>query len=348
MSAILLAASLTFTASATGVGKGTPLEFFFVGRDSDRDYEAMFVLDEPMDALCKRLEDAGLPRGAATDASTCRLWPVGCKMSFSPSPQTYVTTTMPEGLTPAPAIYTGGSRREDGTIAAASDMPSSFFSLYSLAQSPVVFNGIFEQGLVYGSHVCAVEVKKGTKVEFTATWDAATMPKHLDVTILPGQAASAIASLKEQSSSNELDVTVGFAPELTVAEATAAAKAIEVVDSVSVKINGLAPNSLFYRAFLPSAQWTNRVARLVQPFELTITQSDEKLVFIEEDWTVPGDDPKLTPKTISYSDAASHPKTETCFIFISPDIRLSRLMECVRKMPKGQIVNWYVFHEKQP
>ena len=343
MSALLFAAALTFTASATGVGKGTALEFAFVGRDSDRDYEAMFVLDEPIDALCRRLEEAGLPRGKATDVATCRLWPVGCKISFSPSLERFVTTKLPEGLSPASAIYTGGTRQKDGTPLANVEMPSSFFSLYSLAQSPVVFNGIFEQGIVYGSHLAAVELKKGTKVEFTVTWDSASAPKHLDVTIRHGEAASTISRLKDESAASELDVTVGFSPELTVAEARAAAKALEVVDSVRVKVNGLAPNSLFYRAFLPSLEWTNRQSRLVQPFELRITPSDEKLVFIEEDWSVPGDDPKLTPHEIVYAEASAHPKTDTCFIFTAPDVPLSRLMDCIGKMPKGQIINWYVF-----
>ena len=346
MISLLFAATLSFTASATGVGKGTPLEFVFVGKDSDRDYEAMFVLDEPLDALCARLESAGLPRGAATDVAACRLWPVGCKISFSPSLDKFVATKLPDGLSPAPPIYTGGTRRQDGSTVAASEMPASFFSLYSLAQSPILFNGIFEQGLVYGSHLAAVELEKGSKVKFTVDWDVATMPKHLEVTIRPGKAASTISRLKEESANSELDVTVGFAPELTVAEAAAAAKALEVVDSVRVKINGLAKDSLFYRAFIPSIQWTNRQERLVQPFELQVNLNDEKLVFIEEDWTVAGDDPKLTPTVISYADASSHPKTDTCFIFTSPDVHLARIMECVRKFPKGQIINWYVFSGK--
>ena len=346
MISFLFAATLSFTASATGVGKGTPLEFVFVGKDSDRDYEAMFVLDEPLDALCTRLESAGLPRGAATDASICRLWPVGCRVSFSPSLDKFVATKLPDELSPAPAIYTGGTRRADGSILAASEMPASFFSLYSLAQSPIQFNGIFDQGVVYGCHLAAVELEKGTKVKFTVDWDAAAMPKHLDVTIRPGEAASTIARLKNESVAGELDVTVGFSPELTVADAAAAAKALEVVDSVRVKINGLAADSLFYRAFIPQPQWTNRQDRLVQPFELQVNATDEKLVFIEEDWTVPGDDPKLTPTAISYGDASAHPKTDTCFIFTSPEIRLERIMECVRKFPRGQIVNWYVFSGK--
>ena len=84
MIAALLAASLTFTATATGVGKGTPLEFVFVGKDSDRDYEAMFIVDEPLPVLCQRMEQAGLPRGRPTDQASCRLWPVGCALTFDP------------------------------------------------------------------------------------------------------------------------------------------------------------------------------------------------------------------------------------------------------------------------
>ena len=47
----LIAAALTFTATATGVEKGTAVEFFFAGKNTDRDYETMFLLDESIDWL---------------------------------------------------------------------------------------------------------------------------------------------------------------------------------------------------------------------------------------------------------------------------------------------------------
>lgn len=52
MIAAVLAATLTFTATATGVEKGAPVEFVFAGKGTDRDYETMFILDDPIDVFC--------------------------------------------------------------------------------------------------------------------------------------------------------------------------------------------------------------------------------------------------------------------------------------------------------
>ena len=55
----LLAASFTFTATATGVEKGAAVEFVFAGPNTDRDYETMFVIDGSVDEFCAKLEKAG-------------------------------------------------------------------------------------------------------------------------------------------------------------------------------------------------------------------------------------------------------------------------------------------------
>ena len=345
IAALFLSASLTFTATATGVGKGTPLEFVFADRTTDRDYETMFLLDEPVADFCRRLECAGLPRGMPTDAASCRLWPVGCPLSFSPSLDKYVETSLPDDLPVAPPVYTGGLRDKKGNPIAATEMPSSVFSVYTLAQSPIVHDGIFEQGRVYGCHLAAMELKKGTKVTFTVTWNAEEMPRHLDVTVASTNAAEVLSLLRKESENRELDVTVAFDPEMMVSEARAAALALSRIESHRIKLNGRADGSLFYRAFVPESEWTNRAMRLVQPFELTVSSKKETLVFIDEDWSVEGDDPKLTPKEIPFADVAKYPKTDTCFVFVASSERLKRIMESVNRVKGTSINNWYVFPE---
>ena len=98
MIAAILAASLSFTATATGLEKGAPLEFVFAGRNTDRDYETMFLIDDSVDGLCAKLEAAGLPRGLPPDASLARLWPVGCPVTFSPALDSFIDMKMPDGL----------------------------------------------------------------------------------------------------------------------------------------------------------------------------------------------------------------------------------------------------------
>ena len=350
MISVLLAASISFTATATGVGKGTPLEFLFAGRDSDRDYETMFLLDESVEALCRRAEAAGLPRGRPASAADCVLWPVGCRVSVEPKMSEFVETDWPQGIASSDFVYTGGTRDEKGVPVANAEMPLAFCALYSLAQSPVVFNGIYRQGDVYGAHRAKVALEKGTRRAFTLTWDAKTLPAHLDVTFAPGTAGGQILKVKEAADRGDVDVCVSFDPSLTVREATRLAQTLSLVDSAHVKLNGRPEGRLFYRAFLPDVRWRDRQQRMVQPFEATVGDGDaaDSLVFVEEDWTVEGDDPKLTPKRISFADAAAHPKTDTCFIYAGGDVRLARLYAVMEKMKGAKVRNWYVFAADSP
>ena len=343
----VLAAVYTFTATATGVEKGTPVEFFFAASDSDRDYETLFVLDQPIDRFCKELEKAGLPRGIPTDLARCRLWPFGCAVSIKPAFENFVeASNLPSGLKLADVIYTGGTRDKKGLPDAATNMPKAIFSLYSLAQSPFVFNGIYPQGDIYGCLTARKTLKKGERVSFEISWDSSKMPCQLELTAkTSAEFGMLLKSLKDASEKGEVNALVTFDGELTLTEATAFAQALSMVDSPRVKINGCKPGKLFYRAFLPLVKWLDRKERLVQPFELTLGNPD-KLVFIDEDWSVEGDDPKLTPKEIPFDKAIEHKKTDTCFIFAKPDTKLNAIYQAMDRLKKANVVNWYVFAGK--
>ena len=347
MISALLAASLTFTATATGLEKGAPVEFAFAGADTDRDYETMFLIDGSVGAFCARLEKAGMPRGKPEDLRSCTLWPVGCKVSLQPALDTFVETKYPEGLEPSPIVYTGGSRLADGDCEASTNMPLAVFSLYSLSQSPLVFSAHYDQSAVYNASLARKTLKKGEKVKFTLSWDADTMPKSKSYQVRPGNAPEILLAMKTDSKDAEIDALVDFAPEMTVKEAQSAAAALAVVDSRQVKINGCKKGRLFYRAFLPDAKWRNRQERLVQPFELTLGETN-RLVYVESDWSVEGLDPKLTPRVIPFAEAAHHTDTDTCFIFASPDTRLAKVYEAMARLSGTRIGTWYVFSGEQP
>ena len=348
MISALLAASLSFTATATGVGKGTPVEFAFAGKDSDRDYETMFLLEEPVASLCRRLEKAGMPRGKATDLKRCVLWPVGCEVSFSPSLTNFIASTLPKDLPPSNPVYTGGSRNEKGSPVANDEMPQAFFSYYTLSQSPIVFSELYNQGDVYGAHVAALEMKKGQKVVFNVSWDESTLPRHMDVDVSATNAPTVLSTLLSESKNGELDVTVTLDPSMTVSDAVMASKALSQLDSRRIKLNGFPNGGLFYRAFLPDESWTNRAARLVQPFELTIDGDSDRLVVIDEDWSVEGLDPKLTAHEITFSEASQRKKTDTCFIYARPDTRLSRIFTAKQRLKGCPVINWYIFASPYP
>ena len=344
MISAILAASLTFTATATGVEKEVPVEFVFAGSNTDRDYESMFLLDGTIDEFCSKLEGAGLPRGIPTDVQACRLWPVGCTLRFEPALTNFISCSAQHAPALLAPVYTGGTRLKDGSCEANTNMPASVFSTYLLAQSPVVPNGTDDQGAVYGAFKPLKKMKKGERVTFTVSWDERTMPRSVHQTFTPVTAAEVFKRLRDESEKGEVDALVGFADEMTVAEATAAANALATVDSARVKINGV--TNIFYRSFLPLVKWLDRKERLVQPFELTLGDADE-LVFINEDWSVDGPDPKLTLVPIPFEDAAQHERTTTCFIFATPETRLSRIREAMAKMKGSKVQSWYVFMDNK-
>lgn len=341
----VLAAAFTFTATATGVEKGTALEFAFAEKDSDRDYETMFLVDKSIDAFCREIEKAGLKRGRPVERRTCRLWPTGCPVKISPPLDDFIRTDMPEGRSLGDVIYTGGIRGTNDVPEASFVMPKALFALYTLDQAPFVFNGIYDQGEVYGSHLARKTLKKGERISFTLSWDEAATPRSLEVSVKPSNASDIIKTIKERAEKGEVDVLVGFDPTLTVSEAVTVANALSIIDSVRVKINGCRKDELFYRAFLPLTKWLDRKERLVQPFELTLGSPD-KLLFIEEDWTVEGTDPKLTEREISFLQAREHTKTDTCFIFASANTQLKDIYQRMKLLQGTGIVNWYVFGNK--
>lgn len=343
MISALLAVAFTFTATATGVEKGTPLEFMFAGKDTDRDYETMFLLDRSISDFCRDLERVGIPRGRPTDYATCRLWPTGVTLTMKPGVDEFVDVELPENVTQGALIYTGGLRDASGNVDAAKNMPASVFSFYTLAQSMMLFNGIYEQGVVYGAYKAKIGLKKGEKRTFTLSWDEKTAPHSVKVEFKPGNGKEIFNRLKDLSRETELDVEVGFSDDLTVVEAAAVANALSTVDSPRVKVNGRRPGDFFYRAFLPLVKWRDRKERLTQPFEVNVGETN-RVVFIEEDWSVEGNDPKLTERPISFEQMNEHPNTDTVFFFACRQTKLGDLKSLLKRTPKT-VLNHYVYWE---
>lgn len=337
---LLLAASVSFSASTTGLEKGALVEFAFVGKNSDRDYESLFVLDEPMDDLCRRLEKAGLPRGKPEDADACRLWPVGVTLSFKPALDDFLTFKSIEGLPFGKPIYTGGTRKGDGSCAAGDTMPAAFFSTYSLAQAPIVFDGIYNQGAIYGAITAKDTMKKGERITFTLSWETNSLPRAMKLVARPGESVRLLEEIRTAAEKSALDLTVAFDAGLSLREATAVSLALATLDSPRIKVNGR--DNVFYRSFLPLVKWRDRKERLTQPFELSIGQTN-RLVHISEDWSGDAIDPKLSPVEISFADAVRYPKTDTCFIYAESETTVGTICKAMNQLSSVKIKNWYVF-----
>lgn len=344
--------SVTFTATSTDCGLDMQLEFLFVGPTSDRDYESMFVTDASVKEIADAFDKAGIPRGRFIDPAASRFWPAGDVLEMKPSFSELVREMRGEKV--PPVVYTGGSRDASGLPEAETNMPSAVFALYGCGQSLVHLDDSLDQSVTYGRFQPAVKIPKGERRSFTFTWDGKKFWEPHTLKLEHAKIAEALAGLKDHAARCEVDVTADFSGDLTVAEASAFAQAISMVDSSRVKINGFPEGQLFYRAYLPMEKWRDRKERLSQPPEVHLRDDGTAtVVFVKEDWSDPDSlDPKLTPEEFVFSDYASAAakaesfagKTSTILMFAPAGMKLSRIFE-FRRGVKGRVVTWYVFQE---
>ena len=344
--------SVTFTATSTDCGLDMQLEFLFVGPNSDRDYESMFVTDASVKEIADAFDKAGIPRGRSIDHAASRFWPAGNVLEMKPSFSELVREMRGEKV--PPVIYTGGLRDKSGFPQAETNMPAAVFALYGCGQSLVHLDDSLDQSVTYGRFQPAVKIPKGERREFTFTWDGKKFWEPHALKLERGNVAEAITALKEHASRCEVDVTADFSDDLTVAEAAGFAQAIAMVDSSRVKINGFPEGQLFYRAYLPMEKWRDRRERLSQPPEVHLRADGSYVVVnIKEDWSDEASlDPRLTPEESVFADCAAAAakasslaaRTSTILLFAPADMKLSRIFE-FRRGVKGAVSTWYVFQE---
>jgi len=330
--------SVTFTACATGVREGTILEFAFVGPDSDRAYEAMFVTDARVPELVRAFEQAGIPCGKPVSNGACRFWPVGKLLTVEPPIWNFISNK--DDQASLPICYTGGSRDCGNFPIADTNMPSAVLSLYSIDQSLMLLDDALDQSQAYGCYLSRRDVAQGERHTFKFTWDGVSGTKSQRLELAPGKIRTELESLRK--STTDLDVEPYFSPELTVVEAKAAATALSVIDSRAVRINGRAPGQFFYKGFLPDEQWRTRSKRLTQPLEVHISSTNVICTVIDEDWSVEGDDPKLTPHDEPIGSTAKVFKGDTCIFYASAGEKLGRIFTLMKQLP-STIRNWYVY-----
>lgn len=342
--ALLFANTVSFEAVATGVAEETAIEFLFAGPESDRDYESMFLTEESPAKIVRKFEKAGFPAGSPVDNPSCRFWPAGAELEIEPSLDGFVKDS--SGAPLPKAIYTGGSRDSAGGLVAETNMPSAVFALYSLAQSPVQFDGALDQSPTYGRFRAAKTLPKGEKVKFTVKWTGAK-EKPFAAEFKPGNAADVLRAMRAASEEGELDVLVSFSGDMAVKEAADVAQTLAKLDSAKVKINGYRKGEFFYRAFLPLESWRDRKERLAQPYEVRLGGERPVLSTIEEDWSG-ADENTLEPRlaireNVGFAEVAeADDRVDTCFVYAPADTRLAEVY-AVRGLLPARIVNWYVY-----
>lgn len=350
--------TVTIAARSTDCGMETPLEFMFVGPDSDHAYEAMFTTEASVAEIAAAFDKAGIPRGRPVDVAAARFWPVGEAIEMEPKLGDFVKVS--EGELPARVAYTGGSRDEKGMPQAATNMPLSVFAFYNLPQSLIQFDDSLDQSETYGMFRPAVKIPQGERRTFTFRWKGQPANRSYRLKVEPGRLAENFAALKAavnaaQAAGLELDVLPDFADGLTIQEAKAAAAVLRELDSPTVKVNGFADGQLFYLAYLPRESWRERKERLCQPPEVYLaSDGTARVIEIKEDWS--GDDDSLEPKLIVTEQACADVAvaatlasklanaTSTMLVFVAADAKLAVIHAFRQKCDKG-ILNWYVFSE---
>jgi len=266
-------------------------------------------------------------------------------------------------------VFTG-ARWEGGACSADTNMPSSVISLYNAPDT--VFDVPFRvsQGAVYGRLTLAEALPYGAPLEIvlrplmpadgrprvmpltvSTAWDGEKVMltcTHADGRMAKkGNLVETLTWLRAESEAGrELYITLQFDDAMPLRRAEAEARIFDMLDGKGIKLDGKADDGLYPRAFLPQEKWREHKGRHPQPFELHVTQAEDgtlskKLVFIEEDWTVEGLDPKLTPRDYPFTDWEELPKLVTktggadskvslLFVYAPTDLPLSTFMPGVR------------------
>lgn len=345
--------SVSIEAVSAGCADDATIEFLLVGPGSDNGYESVFLTKATPAEIADAFDKAGVPRGLPVDFRGAAFWPAGVRLEMTPTFTDIVRDVRKEVL--PPIAYTGGSRLADGTPVASTNEPCAVFALYGCEQSLIQFDDNLDQSATYGRFHLAREIPEGERRTITFTWNGDETWRPYTMRLAPGGLAKAVADARDASAGRELSVTTDFSSDLTVAEARTCAKAIEMLDSRTVKINGCAKGEFFYRAFLPNVEWRERKNRLGQPPEVHFAADGRiRVCEIQEDWS--GDEtdlePKLTVIATEYTDvqtaadAASKlaERTSVVLMFAPPTMKLERLYEFRRASAPG-IVQWYVFTE---
>ena len=322
-------------AEAVGHAEGVTAEFLIVGPGSDRAYEAAAVAVAKPSDITLAVEHIGLPRGQGVFSRPFRFWPCGERMDVTvrhlnaPDGKTYPLRELVKDTSETPLLGSGivftGGRWRDGACLTDTRQPSSVISLYN--EPETLFDIPFQaaQGAVYGRVSLAKAMPYGELLEITLSpvpsKDGKPRVRQMNVmaaqengqwvitcsdtsnaVLKKGDLSDTLDWMKtEDATGRELFVTLSLSDDLPLAKAADVARVFWMLDGKGIKLDGRSEDGVYPRAFFPQEKWREREGRTPQPFEIHITPNADgtfakKLTFIEEDWTVEGLDPKLTPR----------------------------------------------------
>lgn len=298
--------TIEILAETTGISAGIETEFLLIGAKSDRAYEAVFVSKNDGDAVLQAAEFIGVAKGRPVNPRTLVFHPRGERFtvevrqlkdeSAGPVGRWIQDTRDPECLARG-FTFTGGEDWKGTTI------PAAIVSLYNEPCS--MFDLPFQaaKGVVYGRFRAARKAGMHEKValvlKFLPTADGG--PRSVDKVIAFGpdaKVADVVRDLRAASEAgHDLFVTVKADDAATMENLRALAKVLTMLDAAdgTVRLDRPGEGEFYPNAFLPEEGWRVRTARPFQPWELHLGPTN-RFVFVGEDWTGPGLEPKLLPR----------------------------------------------------
>lgn len=280
-------------------------------------------------------------------------------------------------------VFTGGRWSGENCVTE-TNMPSSVISLYN--EPGTLFDVPFQVGQseVYGRLSVAEVLPCGALMEVVlrplppADGAARVWPVTVTATMAGDQVKVACAGVGgaklfegglpevlvwlrgQAEAGRDLFVTLALDDALPLRRAVDVARVFGMLEGKGIKLDGKPEEGLFPKAFLPLEKWRERKERNLQPFEVHVSRAADgavkkSLVFIEEDWSVEGLDPKLTPKEYPFEQWSELPalvektggpdsKINLLFVYMPADLPLGAMMPGVRAVA-SRLPLVYVFAE---
>lgn len=304
-----------------GMIPGDPLEFFVISEKSGHDYEALMVSYAHPSDIQKALEKIGLSAGGPVDTDNHRFWPRGDRVLAS-----FIFAREDEGtpvemkaeafcvwqgnpMPVMPWVFTGSpmlpSRENEAEKVYAADAfsPNSIASTFNLRATVFDLPLQGSKTAVYGDFILDPEwtLAEGRPMFLKLRpAPATTFPAEVDVRLHLSKKGITAEGIRDFNPEDLADVgalltdtpdtiyflTVDFHDDLSVTDATALARELQLLEQVTenIRINPPPVGQMFYKSFVPDPRFRDRQKRPSQPIELHIGSEKAAVMDLEEIW----------------------------------------------------------------
>lgn len=321
--------TVTVWGQNTGMGVGEPLEFFVISEQSGHDYEALMISFAKPSDIHQALEKIGANPGGPVSPNDHRFWPRGSRIvaeiEWQPNgsknpvrmPVEKTALYMGEDMPVTPWVFTGApylpNPQNESEMVYGPDLfsPNSISSCFNLQNTvlDLPFQGSKTQ--TYGNFIRnpAVDAPAAQPMLLhlrMATEDEVETAVDLDVRFYGPEVRIDVEGLENPGFPDLSDLGAflnkregeihylqpDFGPELSLKTIRKLSGELDLMEThlESVRIEPPVEGQLYYKAFIPVAQYRNRNKRPTQPIELHFEKSGESewnvtLMELEEIWS---------------------------------------------------------------